>query len=364
MNSLKNEDLWNIFKSFKDDDFIDNDSSDENDSNDENNEKKLIIENNDDINEYIDDSISSDFCIYCKTNTLIYDAGCYYCSNCGIYQQKRLTEDAEYRYYGDADNKSSNPERVGMPTNNLLPESSLGSLIGYRSYDSNNFKKMVQYNSWNAMPYKERSQWKVFNKISNKAKSGGLPNIIIEDAKTYYKIISETSISRGSNREGLIAACIYMACKKEKVPRSAKEIADMFDIGLQDMTKGCKRFKEIWRLSFKNNKIKARTSNPLDYIDRFCSNLQLSSDLKHISEFVAVKALGSLNNLVEDNTAPSVAAGSIFLVASLCNHNVSKKQVSIACKISEVTISKCFKKLNKHKEILLPKSVIIKYNIL
>lgn len=351
------KDLWNIFKNFK----IDDEENDEDKDNDDNDS---YIENNSIENEQLDASISSDFCKYCKTNTLIYDAGCYFCSLCGIYQQKRLTEDAEYRYYGDADNKGSNPERVGMPTNALLPESSLGSLIGYRAYDSNNFKKMVQYNSWNAMPYKERSQWKVFNKISNKAKSGGLPTIIIEDAKTYYKIISETSISRGSNREGLIAACIYMACKKEKVPRSAKEIADMFDIALQDMTKGCKRFKEIWRLSLeKNNKIKLRTSNPLDYIDRFCSNLQLSTDLKYISEFVAVKAIGSLNNLVEDNTAPSVAAGSIFLVASLCNQNITKKQVSIACKISEVTISKCYKKLNKHKQNLFPKSVIIKYDI-
>ena len=77
-----------------------------------------------------------------------------------------------------------------------------------------------------------------------------------------------------------------------------------------------------------------------------------------------MKAIGSFNNLVEDNTAPSVAAGSIFLVASLCNQNITKKQVSIACKISEVTISKCYKKLNKHKLILFPKSVIVKYDII
>lgn len=349
--------IWDIFNDIKQN--YENDNNKDNQNYDFDNDCNISQCSNSDLEELV----ISDFCSYCKTNTLVYDAGCYYCGKCGIYQQKRLAEDAEYRFYGEADNKNSNPERVGMPTNILLPESSLGSLIGYRSYDSNNFKKMVQYNSWNAMPYKERSQWKVFNKITNKAKSGGLPNIIIEDAKTYYKIISEISISRGSNREGLIAACVYMACKKEKVPRSAKEIADMFGIILQDMTRGCKRFKEIWRLGIKNKKIKLRTSNPLDYIDRFCSNLQLSTELKHISEFVAVKAIASLSCLVEDNTAPSVAAGSIFLVTTISNQNITKKQVSIACKISEVTISKCFKKLNYNRNTLLPKEIIKKYNL-
>jgi len=347
--SVENEtDMWDIFKTFK--------SLDTLDLNKELDEISVTSDP--------DDDIALDFCQDCKTNTLIYGDGFYICSNCGEYQQKKLSEDAEYRFYGESDNKNTNPERVGMPTNILLPESSLGSLIGYRPYDTNNFKKMIQYNSWNAMPYKERSQWKVFSKITTKARTGGLPNIIIEDAKAYYKIISETSISRGSNREGLIAACVYMACKKEKVPRSTKEISDMFSIQLQDMTRGCKRFKEIWRLSKRNtNNIKIRTSNPLDYIDRFCSNLQLATNLKHISEYVAVKAIASVNNLVEDNTSPSVAAGSIFLVCMITNQSITKKQVSVACKISEVTISKCYKKLNKHNKALLPKEVIQKYNV-
>ena len=35
--------------------------------------------------------------------------------------------------------------------------------------------------------------------------------ILIEDAKAYYKIVSETA----SRDQGIIAACIYMVCKRE-----------------------------------------------------------------------------------------------------------------------------------------------------
>ena len=63
-------------------------------------------------------------CEECKTYTLVYQDGQHVCSSCGLIQQKKLSHDAEYRFYGDSDNKMSNPERVGMPANYMLPQSS------------------------------------------------------------------------------------------------------------------------------------------------------------------------------------------------------------------------------------------------
>ena len=353
---MEDTDIWDIFNTLPNDSLENSKDKDSEPSRD-----NKILDNKKQLDNI--DSIIKDFCEFCNTNTLASEDGKLYCVGCGIFQQKRLNHNVEYRYYGDSDNKSSNPERVGMPTNYLLPESSLGSLIGYNyRHKSYNFRKMMQYNSWNAMPYKERSQWKVYSDIAIKAKKGGLPSIIIEESKSYYKIISETSISRGSNRLGIIAACVFQACKKIKVPRSAKEIANIFNIEMQDMTHGIKRFKEIWRIS-NSNRLKVRTSNALDYIDRFCSNLSVPIDIKHIAEFIAVKAKTNINNLVEDNTSPSVAAGSIYLACSLCNQNITKRQVSIACKISEVTIAKCYKKLYLNRAKVVPRAACVKYNI-
>jgi hypothetical protein len=42
---------------------------------------------------------------------------------------------------------------------------------------------------------------------------------------------------------------------------------------------------------------------------------------------------------------------------------ITKVQVHQATKISEVTISKCYKKLNLYKDKLFPKGAIEKYNI-
>jgi transcription initiation factor TFIIB len=157
------------------------------------------------------------------------------------------------------------------------------------------------------MPYKERSLWNTFNTIHNKATTAGIPNIIIEDAKSMYKIVSERKISRGSNRKGIIASCIYFACKKQHVPRSSKEIAEIYSISVSEMTKGIKKFGEIMNQQNKQTLIHMNSTNPFDYIDRFCSNLNIDLDVKFICQFIVFKAL--LIDVLDDNTPPSIAAG-------------------------------------------------------
>ena len=127
-------------------------------------------------------------------------------------------------------NNSQNQTRCGMPSSILLPNSSLGTTISNNYYGGDQMKKINMYQNWNSMPYKERSLYKVFIEIENKCKLNNLPEIIITTAKTFYKMISNIKISRGSNRIGIIAASVFYACKECNVPRSTKEIAYYFSI--------------------------------------------------------------------------------------------------------------------------------------
>ena len=78
-----------------------------------------------------------------------------------------------------------------------------------------------------------------------------------------------------------------------------------------------------------------------------------------------VKSVNELlieNNLIPENTPHSIAGGIIYFVSQICNLNVSKKDVKIASNTSEVTINKCYKKLEKFKDKLIPTVIIKKYN--
>jgi transcription initiation factor TFIIIB Brf1 subunit/transcription initiation factor TFIIB len=308
------------------------------------------------------DEYQMDICSDCKAFSLVYKDGQYVCTKCGLMQHKMLSEEAEYRYYTNNDNntRGSNPERVGMATNSMLPESSLGTMIAKRGDNKSSIKKMIQYNSWHQMPYKERSLYRICTKITNLCKQAGIANIIIERAKELYNTIRDVNTCRGDNRDSIIAACVYFACKDEKVPRSSKEIATIFQIELHDMTKGIKYFRDIWRLANKRNEnIHMESSNPIDYIERYCSELHVDEYVRHISEYIAIKSM--FFNYVEDNTTPSIAAGSIYIACHVTGQNIIKKNVAEACKTSEVTISKCFKKLYPYFKNILPKSIYENY---
>ena len=286
-------------------------------------------------------------------NINLYD-NTYICDDCNTLQDKFIDTQAEWRYYGNDDTKKNDPTRCGMPINNLLPELSLGSVISNEYTTSYHMYKIRKYQKWNSTSYRERSLYEIIDNITLNASNSGISQTIIDEAKLLYKDISTKKISRGSNRNGLIASSVYMSCKKHKVPRSAKEIAKVFNIDVTTMTKGCKKFHDIT----KSNVI---CSNPEDFIIRFCCNLNIADKYLDLCKSIINKA--DEYSVVSENAPPSIAAGIIFLVSNLCDIGIQKKDISKNCDISEVTINKCYKKLNKYKKLLITDENIKKFNI-
>jgi transcription initiation factor TFIIB len=302
---------------------------------------------------------SLELCEACNSSDIIINNGQMICKSCGDINYEIIDTNPEWRYYGNDDSKFSDPTRVGLPTNDLLPESSLGSTIGFRYGESYEMKKIRNYHLWNAMPYKERSLYNVFDNIQVRAINNGIPMCIIDEAKNLYKQISDVRIHRGSNRNGIIASCIYKACRLQGSPRSAKEIADIFKLNISHMTKGCKKFDEIINMNIcKNSNMSNNITKSSDFVQRFCSKLNIGTNICQICSYACDKS--EEFNLVSKCIPPSIAAGSIFLVCSLLKINITKKEISKTCQISEVTISKCYKNLYVYHQHILPKNILTK----
>lgn len=309
-------------------------------------------------------------CIHCNRTNFIYEDGECCCTECGAIVEDVVIHSMENSFASEG---TKNTVRVGMPENPLLPRSSLGSMISARGRYIPGMKKMCQYHQWNSMPYRERSLWSVYNKIMNKARRGGISKFLIDEAKSIYKSLSEVSISRGSNRNGLIAACVYVSCKRNNVPRSVKEIANMFDLTEPELTKGAKKLHEIMNMCRKQihhtsshnlEKTIVKTTGAVDFIDRFCSTLEMSRSMTDLCSSVATIATDL--GIVDENTPPSVASGCIFLVVHVLpgmRTKISKKKISKACNISEVTIGKCFKKLHPYRTYLFSKENILQFKL-
>lgn len=240
--------------------------------------------------------------------------------------------------------------RHGMPINALLPKSSVGTTVS-GNYSSMSMNRIEKYQKWNSMPYKERSLYMVFTDIDRRCRDNDIPDIISKTAKSLYTLVAETKISRGNNRKGIIASCVFNACKECHNPRSSNEISKIFEIDSKTMTKGMKKYTEIMRLNKKNisriTNIKSISID--DFIDRFSYKLHLSNDNIIDIKYIVDKC--KLLKIDKDNTPPAMASGCIFLYTKIKSLNINKKDISNITQISEVTINKCYKKISEHPDI-------------
>jgi transcription initiation factor TFIIB len=289
-------------------------------------------------------------CTSCKSTDVISKSGYIVCTSCGTTMDGIIDDNQEWRYYGADDTKSSDPTRCGLPTNHLLPISSLGSTVSYSGNESYKMKKIRTFHKWNAMPYKEKTLYDSFDTINLRATNAGIPQCIVEEAKNIYSKIYELSISRDINRLAIQAACLMAACKMKKVPRNCSEMSQIFQISLSKMRKGAKKFEEIWKIIERRDgyekKLNLYSTNPLDYLHRFCSKLDLSDEIYEVC--CEVCKISEEKGVMGNHISTSRGAGIIYFVASHCGLNITRDDIFKACDISQVTTGKCYNELNEY----------------
>jgi len=304
-------------------------------------------ENN--INEKTDKKIS---CFNCnQTDFLSMDSEMIICTYCGAENDSIIDYHAEWRYYGSDDTKkSSDPNRCGIPTNPMIPDSTLSTVILGKGFEV--FRKL---NSWNGLSYKQRSLIAILNKISLKANIDNVPQSIIDTTMNMYKIISQDYIKRGASRESLIAACFFNALRDQGMIRSTDEVAKLFDIKSKKLSKGCNEFTE---LMFSKNREYVKNIKPIDskdLINRFCKLLDIHED--YILIGISISTIVDKLGLCQENNPKSIAVGIIYLISQNYNLGFTKKEIANECKTSEVTVANTYGQIVKFKKYLLPNDV-------
>jgi transcription initiation factor TFIIIB Brf1 subunit/transcription initiation factor TFIIB len=285
-------------------------------------------------------------CDACQSAVSLSDEGFLICTNpkCSIIYKDIVDQTAEWRYYGVDDNQTSDPTRCGLPVNPLLVESSFGCKILCDGISSYEMRKIRRYTEWQASPHKEKTQYNEFQHITIIANNAGIPKIIIDEALRCHKKISEHQTFRGSNRDGIIAASVYIAFRIHDCPRTAKEIATIFNLDNTSATKGCKNavciINDIENDMHNSEKTSFCKTRPEAFIERYCTRLHVNGELTKLSQFIALRI--EKNNLIPENTPHSIAAGIIYFVSQICGLNISKKDVNKISETSEVTINKCY----------------------
>lgn len=133
---------------------------------------------------------------------------------------------------------------------------------------------------------------------------------IYQTAINLFLKAKDNKFTIGRNNKDVFAACIYIACRQNNVPRSFEEIVDISHCGLQSI-------KRYYNCLTRELNLKLGLISPNSYIQRFCQKINATKDIEDKAYEILKQAE---EKGVNAGSKPSaVAASAIYAAAVLCN---------------------------------------------
>ncbi|TKR60941.1 hypothetical protein L596_028122 [Steinernema carpocapsae] len=288
-------------------------------------------------------------CQYHPNAHLIEDhrAGDLVCPECGLVVGDRLVDvGTEWRSFSNEKSGGNDPSRVGAPENPLLGGSDLSTSIavGFGSSDGDQTLANAQRKNMNNTDRQMSQAMSVIREMSERIH---LARSIQDMAAKIFKDVLDSKALKGKNNEAQAAACLYIACRKEGVPRTFKEICAVSRVSKKEIGR-------CFKLIVKSLETNLEQITSADFMSRFCGNLGLPHDIQSAATRIAKKAVEL--DLVAGRSPISIAAAAIYMAsnASAQANRKSAKEIGEIAGAAEVTVKQTYKLLFPRARDLFP----------
>ena len=288
--------------------------------------------------------LNTNLCKQCKCAKIITKEGLPTCPSCGLIDAMYIDEKPEWTSGISEDGRVNDPSRCGNPNSNpeLFSNSwGKGTIITTKRNSKYETKRMAKINFHQSMNHRDRSLFHVYKDIDESCHM--LPDSVLKDAKMMYKKFSDKKLTRGAVRTGIKANCVLFACRMSKIPRTTKEISEMFSIHSKDVSRTTQLFKETMLGKTTNS----YTTLPYDVMNRLLNSFEVSRQ-ERLSCNKMCSNLEDCSQLMS-KTPNSVASVIIYIVLK---NKVSKSEICERCSVSIPTINKIESIIKKHLEEL------------
>ncbi|PWA73192.1 Cyclin-like protein [Artemisia annua] len=288
-----------------------------------------------------------------------HSAGDTVCSECGlVLESHSIDETSEWRTFAN-ESGDNDPVRVGGPTNILLNDGGLSTVIkdNPKRTKSRNLRSYITLCSEHYLHFftiSNSSQLHLdVNYVSdalNFSSRLGLVATIKDRANEIFKKVEDQKSSRGRNQDAILAACLYIACRQEDKPRTVKEICSVANGATK---KEIGRAKEyiVKQLELEmGQSVEMGTIHAGDFMRRFCSNLGMANQTVKAAQESVQKS-----EEFDIRRSPiSIAAAIIYIVTQLSDDKKPLKDVALATGVAEGTIRNSYKDLYPHLTKIIP----------
>ena len=290
-------------------------------------------------------------CPECGNTNLVSDnaRGEIICNVCGlVLSQKIIDSGPEWRAFSSEE--ANRKARVGAPTTLTLHDKGLSTMIGWNNKDA--FGKSISP-KMKAEVYRLR-KWHVrtrtnksidrnlayaMNELDRFSSQLNLSRELKESAAHIYRKMAHKNLIRGRSIEAMLIASIYLSCRLNNIP---KTLDDFVEFALVDK----KKIARCYRLILNELKINIQVSSPINFIPRFCAELNLSGRTQNRAAELLKLAR---KYRITTGKAPTGLAGAALYVAAIQEgERRTQKEISLAAGVTEATIRNRYKEIVSH----------------
>jgi transcription initiation factor TFIIB len=286
-------------------------------------------------------SMTGPKCPSCGNKKIVTDqnTGELFCGKCGIVISDKITDtSAEWRSFSNEG--GADPTRTGAPTSLTMHDRGLSTIIGTVNKDasgkplSTSMKSSIErLRTWDSRSQTnssaDRNLRQALNEMSKLKDKLSLSDTVIQKSAYIYRKALEKKLVRGRSIQGLVAACIYAACRNTETPRTLQDISNGMNVRKKDIAR-------CYRLIFRELELKMPVVDPIKGVSRIASIAELGEKTKRKAIEILNQAKDS--GLVAGKDPMGIAAASLYLACISTGEIKSQKEISIASGITEVTI--------------------------
>ena len=262
------------------------------------------------------------------------------CSQCGLVINERRVDFNHSGKRAYTSQEKTQREHTGAPISSLLPDMGLTTVIDKKSINDPDLKRAVKWNT--RITWEKRNLLIASTELKRICSNLNLPNYIKFEAIKLYKEAFKKKLLRGRSINSMIAACIYLAIRLKKVPRTFQEILD-------ESSENNKDIRRCYRVLIREFNIKSPNTAPSALIPAYIADLQLNHEIEGIARKIVNTFSSQFSTSGKD--PKGIVAGALYLACRLKGLDLTQKQIAEVAGITEVTLRSRYKELSTKLKI-------------
>lgn len=275
------------------------------------------------------------------------DTGEILCASCGqVLMEKMTSIEPETRSFDPE--QFSEKSRTGIKSSLAIYDMGLATTIGIANKDASGknlsgymkstFGRLRVWDQRSKAKPRDRNMVYAFTLLNGMKSRLTLPDYVVEDTAYIYRKALATKIIRGRSIASMLYAALYVACRKNNMPRTLRDIAKAGNLGRGDLA-------ITYRIMIRKLDLNVEPYDPAEFVIRVCNLIGTSDKTRRIALNLISKAEEA--KLSGGRNPMCLVAAAIYLSCEISGEDKSQVEIAKTCGITNVSVrnnSKLFKK--------------------